>query len=150
MARITPRLAARNVGFTTQGNRTCFDADSALSERRSNTRLAGEGTAASARSPRIVGLCRAATTAAIGLLGSPSSLAITAATTAVSSSTPTTARIGCSPANSAARLAAPAGSRKSSVSSPSGFSASTALASSEATVTSTPTLSAASRKSGVR
>ena len=147
-ARITPRLAARNVGFKTQGNRTLFDAASGSSPR-SKTRYAGDGTAASARSPRIVALCRAAIAACTGLCASPSAREITAATTVVSSSTPTTAANGFLPANSTARRADADGSRKSSVSSPSGFSPSSVLALSDATVTSTPSPRAAARKSGV-
>ncbi len=73
-----------------------------------------------------------------------------AAATAVRSSTPITASIGVVAANAATVSAHPARFAKSRVSNPDGLSLSIVLASSEATVTSSPRRRAADRKSGVR
>src|SRR5881296_2183528 len=144
-ARMTPRLAERLRGFSTQGNSTPRAASTGFSPRAMRLNR-GTGTPAAARHWRIWNLSRAAATAAGALARSPRRSAMAA----VTSSTPTTAASGRSALHSATRAAASRISLKSSVRRLSGASASSVLGFSEAQTRSTPSVCAASTKSSVR
>src|SRR2546425_8747231 len=88
-ARMTPRLAERLRGFSTQGNSTPRAASTGFSPRAMRLKR-GTGTPAAARHWRIWNLSRAAATAAGALARSPRRSAMAAAAAAVTSSTPTT------------------------------------------------------------
>src|SRR2546425_10010054 len=148
-ARMTPRLAERLRGFSTQGNSTPRAASTGFSPRAMR-RKRGTGTPVAARHWRIWNLSRAAATAAGALARSPRRSAMAAAAAAVTSSTPTTAASGRSALHAATAVAAPTGSAKSTVRRLSGASASSVLGFSEAQTRSTPSVRAASTKSSVR
>src|SRR5438876_4456053 len=148
-ARMTPRLAERLRGFSTQGNSTPRAASTGFSPRAMRLKR-GTGTPAAARHWRIWNLSRAAAAAAGALARSPRRSAMAAAAAAVTSSTPTTAASGRSALHSATRAAASRISLKSRVRRLSGASASSVLGFSEAQTRSTPSVCAASTKSSVR
>src|SRR6267378_2376471 len=106
LVRMTPRLADRVSGFSTQGNATPRAASTGFSPSAMR-RKRGTGRPAAARHWRIWNLSRAAATAAGALARSPSRSAMAAAAAAVTSSTPTTAASGRSALHSATARAAP-------------------------------------------
>ncbi len=81
---MTPRLAEKMSGFTTQGNSTSRAARAGPSPT-GNARKRGTGTPASRRATRMASLFAARRAAAGGLCGSPSRSAARAAMTAVGS-----------------------------------------------------------------
>ncbi len=92
-ARMTPRLAERSRGFTTQGYST-RRAGSSGPGARSKSQKGGTDTPAAASASLMACLLAARRAASGGLWGSPSFPAARAAMTAVPSSTGTTPRMG--------------------------------------------------------
>jgi hypothetical protein len=152
-ARITPRLAARSTGFTTQGNPTAPMASSmTLSDTSTSVATkCGCRTPAAVSRPRMTRLSRVASTDATWLRRNvPSRCATCAAVTTDDSSTPITASTGHFAANAAARSADSSGRRRSSVSTWPSISEASVGASFDATTMSNPSFSAARRNAVAR
>jgi hypothetical protein len=109
-ARMTPRLAEKMSGFSTQGYVTSRAGPSAPPSSGKDQKR-GTGTRASRSAPRIASLFAARRAAAGGLCGSPSRSAASAAITAVGSLAGTMPRTGRCRAASAICSAACAGRR---------------------------------------
>ncbi len=147
---MTPRLPESTSGFTTQGYVAQRASSAAPSRSRGTTSKRGTGNPAARSRSRESCLLRAAATASGGLWGRPSRSAASAATSAVRSSTPTTA---AGPSGATARAsssaAAPA-SRNLTVSGESSQPAASWWQTSLTGTTSTPSFCAAARKSSLR
>ena len=145
-ARITPRLAARKVGFRTQGKPT-LSACGAGSSSLPKTRNRGVGRPAAAVRSRSTGLYRAARAADGGFAGSSSASERIAARNAVSSSVGMTAVRGRCRENASTWRVASSGREKGRASTFPSSGVLTAWRRSVPTTTSTSRPAAAAKKS---